>query len=174
MKKKSLLLLAAVALVGMLAVGCGKEEAKEPEKVIPETVEDITAAYKEANPAVTDSIIFTEENDPNEALGRPNQYIGKADLSIEGVEELNEDKAQGLSGGTIETFNNEKDCDARAEYLKAFMDPAMGAFGVDQYTYKYKKMIFRISHSVTPENAAKYKELMDGILEQTGEEIVFE
>ena len=40
----------------------------------------------------------------------------------------------------------------------------MGAFGIDQYIYKYDLAVFRVSFDLTPSQAKEYKTIMDGIM----------
>ena len=137
------------------------------------TAEEILLALKEKNTNLTEILVWTEENDPNGSLGRPNEYISKADFSDARVEETalseSEKLEYGLNGGSIEVFASEADCDARYTYLKEFLDPSYGVFGLNQYMYKYDKAIFRVSYDITPSEATVYKDQMDAIIGETGE-----
>ncbi len=70
---------------------------------------------REAEYPIDNVITYNENNDPNKLLGRPGQYIEKvnfADLRLYQSDENNP------AGGSIEIFENEKDCQNRVDYLK--------------------------------------------------------
>ena len=140
------------------------EEAAPAEHTSGEALE----ALKKANSHVTDIIVWDESTDLNGNLGRPGQYVSKADFSDDRVEEhwtTEEEKMKrGLSGGTMETFSSESDCDKRCTYLQGFMGADSGALGLKQYVYKYPKAIFRVSYDVVPSEAEVYKTQMDEIM----------
>lgn len=152
-----------------------KNEVQQPQAQVPETAEDMLKALQEKNENITEILVWTKENDPNGQLGRPGNYIGKADFSDSRVEEIwttEEDKlVYGLSGGTIEVFKSKGDCEKRCSYLKGFMGSDMGAFGLNQYVYKYDKVLFRVSYDVVPSAAEEYKTQMNEILNEEGEEV---
>lgn len=140
------------------------------------TAEEALEALRSQNGHVTDVLVWDESTDINEMLGRPGQYISKADFSDDRVEETweteEERMASGLQGGTLETFESESDCDGRCEYLKKFMNSEMGAFGLNQYVYKYPKAILRVSYSIIPSEAEVYKSQMDSTMGCVSEEIL--
>ena len=119
--------------------------------------------------------MWDESTDINELLGRPGQYIGKADFSDARVAEYwttEEERVQnGLNGGTIEVFKSKKDCSKRNKYLSAFLGADLGVMGLNQYVYKYDKVIFRVSYDVVPSEAEIYKQQMDEILGEKGKEL---
>lgn len=70
---------------------------------------------REAEYSIDNAITYNENNDPNKLLGRPGQYIEKvnfADLRLYQSDKNNP------AGGSIEIFENEKDCQNRVDYLK--------------------------------------------------------
>lgn len=114
-------------------------------------------------PNVKETLTYSEETDPNELLGKPNNYIGKIDFEDDRCEQLVENH---LEGGTIEYFSNEEDCDARYEYLEKLNNAKMGAFGLNQYMYKYPTLILRVSYDLTPTEAEQYKNELNEYLGQ--------
>ena len=196
MKSKVLTLCVGLLSVGIIMTGCsGSTDAVDTEtdvvevheeevveEPVEEVAEELTAGellekLSEVNENVTEILVWTEETDINGNLGRPNQYTSKADFSDSRVEEYattEEAKLEsGLKGGTIEVFSSSSDCQTRYDYLKTFMDPSIGAFGLNQYMYKYDKVIFRVSYDVVPSEAEVYKEQMDEILGEEGEMAVW-
>ncbi len=196
MKSKVLTICVGLLSVGIIMTGCSGttdavdtetdvvevHEEEVVEEPVEEVAEELTAGellekLSEVNENVTEILVWTEETDINGNLGRPNQYTSKADFSDSRVEEYattEEAKLEsGLKGGTIEVFSSSSDCQTRYDYLKTFMDPSIGAFGLNQYMYKYDKVIFRVSYDVVPSEAEVYKEQMDEILGEEGEMAVW-
>jgi hypothetical protein len=134
---------------------------------IPETAEEIMYALKNVNPNVGEIVVYDESTDPNGNLGRPGQYTGKADFEDITVEQDSE--SEFVNGGTVEVFASKADCDSRYSYLKGFMGADMGILGLNQYMYKYDKVIFRVSFDVLPSAAEEYKSQMDELLHEEGE-----
>lgn len=157
MKRFTIILLSLAVLFGLTACG-----SSEPEVEV--TAESAVTALQEKIPDITSITVYDEETDPNENLGRPGQYIGKADF-FDSRMEYEEDNA-----GTIEFFSSKSDCDDRYEYLCKLSDPELGAFGVNQYIYKYDLAVFRVSYDLTPSQAEEYKQAMDEIMGEVSEQ----
>lgn len=154
MKKKIL----TIILCAFMLSACGN--STEPKKEF--TAENLLNDLKEMNSNVGEIVVYDEETDPNGNLGRPGNYIGKADFSDIRIEQNGDD----LIGGTIEVFENKDDCQDRADYLNALNDPSLGIFGVNAYIYQYDKAVFRIDYDLTPDQAEEYHEQMTEIIEQ--------
>lgn len=137
-------------------------EPQEPEVKL-ETAEDYANALKDAGCPIGEIVVYTEETDPNEVLGRPNQYTSKVDFSDTTLEQPTEGD---MAGGTIEVFATAEDCTSRYEYLKGFDDPELGAFGLNQYMYKGDTVILRVSYDVTPTNAETYEKAFNELIGQ--------
>lgn len=148
----------ALIITILLFSGCSSEPKK---KELPSS-EILLQELQEKNVNLSEIQVFNEETDPNGNLGRPGNYISKADFADSRLEQVGEY----LCGGTIETFSSEDDCQKRYEYLDGFDDPSLGILGLNQYMYKYDKVIFRVSFDLTPEQAEEYKTQMDEIIAQ--------
>lgn len=157
MKKIIAFLLVFVMLFVLSA--CGSSEPK-----VEITAETAVFSLQEKIPNVASVVVYNEETDPNENLGRPGQYIGKADFFDDRMKDT-EDNA-----GTIEFFSSESDCNDRYEYLCKLSDPELGVFGVNQYIYKYDLAVFRVSFDLTPTQAEEYKAAMDEIMNEISEQ----
>lgn len=157
MKKIAVMLVCLVLLLS----GCSGEATQEVEI----TSETLLSALSSV-PTCGETIIYTEETDPNEKLGRPDNYIGKADFEDTRCEQLGEY----YTGGTFEYFSSEKNCDSRHEYLLKLSDPSLGAFGVNQYIYKYSTVILRVDYDLTPEQAEEYRDAMTAYLGEEPEQ----
>lgn len=173
--RKTKMIRVAALFIGLMMVlsstGCALKQIAAPKAY--KTAEEYLTELKAKNSNVTEILAWTEDTDVNGKLGRPNEYTSKADFSDSRVQEYYTSQAEkleyGLSGGTIEVFDTEADCEARYSYLKQFLDPSLGAFGLNQYMYKYKKAIFRVSYDIKPSEASTYKQLMDEIIGETSE-----
>ena len=160
-----------VALLCVALVGCGAgQDAQTPvaqKEVKPPTAEEAMQALQLQFPEAFEKVIvYDEQSDPNGLLGRPGQYIGKADF-IDSRIEMNQNPTmtdEMKEGGTLECFENESTCNSRYEELCRLSGADMGAFGVNAYIYKYDQAIFRVSYDVTPSDAAAYQTAMDAIL----------
>lgn len=151
MKKFIIGLLSLIVIMTLSA--CGSSEQKV------EMTADVSLANLEEKISNVSSVkIFDESTDPNENLGRPGQYIGKGDFFDSRMEDSEE------NAGTIEFFSSKADCKDRYEYLCKMSDPELGAFGVNQYIYKYDLAIFRVSYDFAPTEAEEYKTAMDEIM----------
>lgn len=157
MRKVASLILLVVMVFSLSA--CGSSEPK-----VEVTAESSLTSLQEKIPNVASVVVYNEETDPNENLGRPGQYIGKADFFDDRMEDT-EDNA-----GTIEFFSSESDCNDRYEYLCKLSDPELGVFGVNQYIYKYDLAVFRVSFDLTPTQAEEYKAAMDEIMGEVSEQ----
>lgn len=157
MRKVASLILLVVMVFSLSA--CSSSEPK-----VEITAESSLTSLQEKISNVTSIVVYDEGTDPNENLGRPGQYIGKADFFDDRMEDT-EDNA-----GTIEFFSSKSDCNDRYEYLCKLSDPELGVFGVNQYIYKYELAVFRVSFDLTPTQAEEYKAAMDEIMGEVSEQ----
>jgi hypothetical protein len=94
-------------------------------------VEQILANVKSKFPSVTEIKVYSEQNDPNNQLGKPGYYIAGGAF----VDSRTGDTLSGNwgaeAGGSIEIYQTEADAAKRVEYLKQFQGNALldpGAF----------------------------------------------
>lgn len=107
---------------------------------------------------------FSEEDDPNQQLGRPNQYVSKVvwadtridphNFSDENDEEINSIDPVNFKGGTIEGFRNQADLNRRYNYIKNIV-LAMPIY--NQYMYKKGLFLMRLDKELTPRQAKEYE-----------------
>lgn len=149
MKKKILVtFLFSTALIGI--VGCGKAKNLSADEIINQ--------LEDAEYPIDNVISYTEADDPNELLGRPGQYIQKvnfADMRLE------QDDTSDPVGGSIEIFENQKDCSERQEYLQE-VGTSMPEFV--EYNYQFDNILIRVSKELEPDQAEDYKNAMDAIV----------
>ncbi|MFJ5833548.1 hypothetical protein [Streptomyces sp. NPDC093089] len=101
--------------------------------------------------------VVTEDNDPNHLLGRPNQYTSKitfTDSRIKAGDVTGADLGSVERGGAIEVFATTADAQARADYIGKV---TKGMPMLVEYDYVSGPVLIRVSHYLTPTQAADYK-----------------
>lgn len=109
------------------------------------------------------SDVVTAENDGNHLLGRPGQYTSKIDFTDSRIKASDVEytkKGDVDRGGSIEVFADPTDAAARAKYIQA-VTKSMPALA--EYDYVQGTVLVRVSHYLTPTQAAEYKTAADGI-----------
>lgn len=166
MKKNILAVLVAGMLIGGLSACGGSTEnssnneqqpksVSEAEKInlSDMTAEEIVNQFKDAGYPISKIIVYTEENDVNELLGRPNQYISKINFADSRKDQV--DIENNPVGGSIEVFNNNEDAEARKKHVEDIIK-ATGMF--NQYIYIENNVLLRIDGALTPEQAKEYED----------------
>ena len=102
--------------------------------------------------------MYTADNDPNKLLGRPHQYVSKANWHDTRIDSANFDVN---GGGSIETFSNTADLNSRVRYVSAI---TQGAAIFAEYEYSSASGLFflRLSHLLTPTQAMDYITALQG------------
>ncbi|WP_116211741.1 lipoprotein [Streptomyces olivoreticuli] len=164
--RRSILLIAAVLLLAACSSGKSAPTTDGKGPVTPaSSTSDATGVFKALAAAVPTAKLTwtaTAVNDPNHLLGRPGQYTSKiafADSQIPSKDtELGGTqlyKAGDLQlGGSVEVFPSLEDAAARAKYVTA-VTKSVQAFA--EYDYQHGDVVLRLSHLLTPDQAAKYK-----------------
>ena len=136
-------LLAAVALAGCADTGA------------PPRADTIALKLRGQGLPIRQVGLYTEENDPNKLLGRPGQYVGKANFRDRRAEN---DRLKGLDmseGGSIEVFESEEDAERRAAYLEGIAKSGVGPFA--EYDYRRGRVLLRVAGNLTPRQAREYE-----------------
>jgi len=129
------------------------------ERTAEEILDDISAEVDTASLVM----IYTEENDPNKLLGRPNGYTSKIAFADS---RINQDEADRLKvekdaierGGSIEVFPDEEGAQARADYIQSVQKG--GVFG-SEYDYVKGGILVRVTGDLTPKQAKEYEAALD-------------
>ena len=163
-------ILAGIVLSVILLFGCGNETIDQQTEVVDEeietiddsamvmdflTEEEVIERFVLFELPVGKTIIYDEETCPNNLLGRPGQYIGKADWEDTRVDQYGDY----LTGGTIEVFKDESTLAKRKEYLEPFLEEAMFL----QYMFIHKNVIVRVDKELTPTQAEDYKDALESL-----------
>lgn len=134
------------------------QESDAPPTAEQET--DATAVaedLQQASSTVTQIVTITEDNDPNDKIGRPNGYSSAAVLYDSQVtcDDLGVD-----CGMTIEEFPNEASARDRATHIQSSLMnmPALGS----EWNYLRGPVLLRITGNLNPSVAAVYAEQFGG------------
>ena len=156
--------LAAALLTGLTACSngtsnSGSSSSQKPSATAskPLTASTAFAAISGKVSSAKRSGTVTAENDPNHLLGRPNQYTSKVtftDSRIKAADVTGTEKGDVERGGAIEVFGGPADAAARAKYIQA-VTKSMPA--LTEYDYVHGTVVIRVSHYLTPAQAASYK-----------------
>lgn len=146
---KSLLVLAGFGLLGLLA-GCSAPAAAPPVATpTPGTVtgDSLAAALGASGLPVVAVQVWTAETDVNKLLGRPGQYTGKVSWT--------DSRLTAPAGGTVEVFSDAPAMDAWFTYTDTLSKNPL----LSQYIYRNdaRLLIMRLSHELTPDQAAEYR-----------------
>jgi hypothetical protein len=102
---------------------------------------------------VTDIATTTEDNDPNDLLGRQGGYVSRATFALPGVEG-GDDEQDARRGGSVEVWPTEEAAIARWEYLRGFQSsPLLG----DGYDYVFGPTVLRLAREVKPSVAERFE-----------------
>jgi hypothetical protein len=115
-----------------------------------EIIQHVISILEDAGVKIEDLVIYTDENDPNSLLGRPNQYIAKASWRDSNIAEQGEASVD--NGGSIEVFSNFEDLKKRYDYIDAISSSA-SLFA--EYHYQNPPVILRLSKTYLPSEAKK-------------------
>ena len=160
---RAFIILSLGLLAVAVGVACGGDEAAPAAAASqptsqpasrPATAEAIVAALKAAGLPITGVQVYTAESDPNALLGRPGQYTGKANFTVDGIpeERRRTDRPFDIvNGGAVEVFSTVADLESRKTYLDAFRSLA------PEYTIPHGTVLLRLSYALTPDQAATYE-----------------
>ena len=93
-------------------------------------------------------IIYTEDDDPNRLLNRPDQYVGKINF-------VDKRYKKEKLGGTVEVFNDLERLEARRKYVE---DLGKSSHLGLRYQFVHKNLLLRIDRELTPKQAKEYEE----------------
>jgi hypothetical protein len=118
---------------------------------------EVIKSFKAAGLPIEKEIIYTDENDPNKLLNRPNQYTGKASWADKRLEQV---VPEDLKGGTVEVFDSLEHLERRRKYVEEI---GKAAPMFTQYQYVHKNALLRLDHDLTPRQAEEYEKILKGL-----------
>lgn len=122
-----------------------------------ETAEDVFQRIEKEVPTAKLVKVYTEDDDPNKLLGRPNGYDSKIAFSDSRVpkKELEFAEKDAIErGGSIEVFPDASGAKARSDYIQAVQSG--GALG-SEYHYLDGPILVRVTGNLTPTKAKVYE-----------------
>ena len=148
----------AITLGACQSVACNtggsnlsSQTATTPSPSQPIKAEDILDALKRAKVPIEKEIVYAPETDPNNLLGRPNQYVGKASWNDKRAPKTDDRDM------TVEVFASKEDLENRRRYVETvtkLMSP------LAEYQYVHKNALIRLNHKLTPQQAAEYETIL--------------
>jgi hypothetical protein len=113
---------------------------------------EVARRLAEQGMPVSDIATTTEDNDPNDMLGRQGGYLSRATFVLPGAEGGAEQDTE--RGGSIEVWPTDDAAVKRWEYLKGFQSsPLLG----DGYDYVFGPAVLRIAKEVKPSVAEPFE-----------------
>ncbi len=119
------------------------------------TAQAVLDAFKTAGLPLQDVQIYTADNDPNELLGRPGQYTGKANWN-DGRHPT--DDPEGAN--TVEAFPDETSMIKRRDYIASVTGNSPMLL---QYLLAHRNVLVRLDKQVNPDQAAEYKRALEAL-----------
>ena len=149
------------AVVAMANVADSGSQLPLPSLSGPQSADEVLQELKDEELPIGESVAYTAKNDPNDLLGRPNQYTSKVtfeDTRLKPDPMANKFDVQ--NGGSIEVFENKDDAIRRKEYVG---DIGKSFSPFSEYIYREGTVLLRLSHRLTPKQAAEYEDVLKGI-----------
>jgi hypothetical protein len=105
--------------------------------------------------------VYSAEDDPNELLGRPGQYIAKVNFIDTTVVDapIAYDVAE---GGSIEVFESQDLAQARSDYVQSVTQTVPTLI---EYDFVVGTVLLRLSKSLTPDDAGAYEAALATIVQ---------
>lgn len=123
-----------------------------------QTAQAAAEAIQASVPTVERLIQITEDNDPNNLIGRPNGYIA-ATVLVDSQAECRTEPGVDC-GAMVEQWPSESAAEKRSEYIQGILKeaPILG----NEYNTVKGDLLLRVSGSLKPSEAEAYKEAFTG------------
>ncbi len=140
-------------LLALLVTGCDAgASSSSGTKADPATM---TSGLKSAGLPLDSIVVYDATTDPNKLLGRPNQYTAKTNWHDARLPAPSNAASPDVSdGGSLEIFGDSAGAQARSTYMQT-IGKSMPLFA--EYDYVKGPVILRVSHALTPDQAAEYQ-----------------
>ena len=159
MKRAIAFVLAVLLCVALVGCSAPTQSTVSPSfnnapKENPVTASQIVATFVKEGLPLSNITVYTSETDPNERLGRPGEYTSKVNW---GDARYPESLTGDSDFGTIEVFDNQKDLEARKDYIENIFETTPL---LKQYMYEEGLALLRLDYSLTPEQAEEYNAIL--------------
>lgn len=140
-----------IALVVVALAGTGSSQARAEKTWRPAQV---LTALRAAGLPVGVARHYTASTDVNKLLGRPGQYVGKANFRDKRIRPIPGLAFDVREGGSVETFSNSTDARNRFRYVSGI---ARSTPLFAEYDYLEGTVLLRVSRELTPTQAKAYE-----------------
>lgn len=156
---RSAAILAASTAAVLLVAGCSSTgptaRATDAQVIVDQIAQKVPTARK--------TLVVTARNDPNKLLGTPRPYPSKTEF-VDTRLDQGVDVVGGVpAGGTVKVFGDESQATARRVHLQNAAISAGAASAAAEYDYISGPVLLRVSHNLTPAQAAGYSAALDEI-----------
>jgi predicted ABC-type transport system involved in lysophospholipase L1 biosynthesis ATPase subunit len=118
-----------------------------------------TADQLAALDSVSKVVEITEDNDPNNLIGRPDGYDAAWVFHVQGLDQC-QDGTRVECGMTLEQWGSEDEAQARADYIATIAESA--PMLANEYDYVDGPMLLRVTGEIKPSDAKRYQEAFTG------------
>ncbi|GEE01955.1 hypothetical protein nbrc107696_24010 [Gordonia spumicola] len=164
--------LAPIVVCAALLAGCGSDDSSDaPTSTVAAasqtttstsestTIDSVVADLRSAVPQISKVIVITEDNDPNNLVGRPNGYVAATVIEDSRVK-CSEGQKIGVSCGAMveewaDTASAQRRSDQIQEYKRSM--PILG----QEYNHVEGPFLLRVSGDLKPSQAKKYETAFD-------------
>lgn len=149
--------IAALVLPLALTTGCGGDGGDDREVAEDATARSVAEQIESEVDSVTEVVGITEDNDPNDLIGRPNGYEAAAVIYDDRVEC---DELGVECGATVEQWEDTDAAQDRSEYIQRILEdaPILGS----EYHYLDGPFLVRVWGDLKPSEADEYEAAFTG------------
>ena len=139
--------------------------AEAPKPVDLGDAEQVASKIKAQVDQVAVTKVYTEDDDPNHLLGRPNGYTSKVAFRDSRIDQKEQDgfntAADAMErGGSVEVYEDEAGAQARKDYIQGLLKG--GGLG-SEYDYVRGGVIVRVTGELSPSKAKVYEAALNGL-----------
>ncbi len=137
-------------LTGLTLTGCGGGESEGSDS----SAADVASQIKSEVSDATETVEITEDNDPNDMIGRPNGYEAATALKDGRVDDCGDDLGVDC-GATVEEWDDAEAAQDRSDYIQGLPEdsPLLGS----EYHYVVENVLVRVTGDLTPSEAEEYE-----------------
>lgn len=133
------------------AAAVAQPQVQKEVKVV--TAMGIAKRLEDEISTITTVTEVTEDNDANNLIGRPGQYVSAAWIA----DKAGSPKATGIDGGAVvEVFATADDAQTRSDYIQTVLKEGGAMFGTE-YHYLKDSQLLRVSGKLKPSAAKIYE-----------------
>lgn len=171
-------LTAAALTVAFALSGCGSDDGESPSV---ESAASLGASTEEAQTArptdqaksateigdaiktqvadISKVVTITEDNDPNDKIGRPGGYVDGAVMFDSRAEPSNEEPGAD-QGAFLEVWPDEAAATDRSKFIQGTLKASDGILG-SEYHYQHEGYLLRVTGELKPSEAKAYQTAFD-------------